>query len=532
MARLGQFIRYCFEEKPLLFCMWTALVLRMLAVVFSQGIAFGFDHYVYIENAQNIVSGSLTFPALSQDMEYESFSRHGYSLIYLIGNTGIFYVLEFFNIFDPRGKMFILRLFHALISLYVIYYSYRLAYRLANRKAALAVGLMAASLWFIPFLSVKSLPENISAIFILAGIYRFAKTNKRNYKYGDDLFVGLLLGCSSAFCLNSLFFVAGFVVVVGLLSGKRRSLLLMLGAAISVFVNEGIVNTICLGTPFYIIREYFSAVFEGSLTTHGAKTIYMYISILVLMMPFPWGILAMIGYIKSWKRTFLLFFPVTFYIIMCYLLPYKGEQFILPIMPLFFIICLAGWYRYWGNSRFWVAKPRLRYWITTLFFIVNTPVLLLTCFAFVRKPQVETMIYLSHYKNDISSIMVENSTLSNCKSLPLFYLGKNVPVFLLNKREEEPDASIYYCTEKVSFYEKELYTEKYFLHCKKEHIPQFVVFYGSKDIPERLAKMRKIFPMIVHEKTIKPSYADFIINLVNSGNENDEIQIYRTDYQE
>ncbi|MBQ5451638.1 MAG: hypothetical protein IIT56_01465, partial [Bacteroidales bacterium] len=148
MARLGQFIRYCFEEKPLLFCMWTALVLRMLAVVFSQGIAFGFDHYVYIENAQNIVSGSLTFPALSQDMEYESFSRHGYSLIYLIGNTGIFYVLEFFNIFDPRGKMFILRLFHALISMYVIYYSYRLAYRLANRKAALAVGLMAASLWF------------------------------------------------------------------------------------------------------------------------------------------------------------------------------------------------------------------------------------------------------------------------------------------------------------------------------------------------------------------------------------------------
>lgn len=512
--------------------MWAGFLLRMAAVVFSEGIAFGYDHYVYVENAQNIVSGVMKFSSLSRNGEYESFSTHGYSLVYLIANTVVFYVLEFFGMFDPRGKMFILRLLHALVSLYAVYYSYRLTYRLANRKAALAVGLVVSTLWFMPFLCVRSLPENISAVFLLAGIYRFAKINKRIYKYGDDLFVGLLLGLSAAFCLNSLFFVLGFVVAIGLLSEKRRSLLLLLGAAISVFITEGIVNSVFIGTPFYVFSGYFTAVFEGSLTTHGAKTVYMYISILVLMIPFPWGILAVVGYIKSWKRTFLLFFPVTFYIIMCYLLPYKGEQFILPIMPLFFIICLAGWYRYWGNSRFWVAKPRLRYWITTSFFIVNTPLLLLTCFAFVRKPQVETMLYLSHHKNDITSIMLENSQNTNCKSLPLFYLGKNVPVFILDRQDSVPDMSVYYCAVNVSGYEKELYTENYFLRPHPGEKPQFVLFYGSEDMPERLAKMRRIFPQIAFEKTIRPSFADRIIQFVNPGNENAEIQIYRTDFQE
>ncbi|MBQ9212553.1 MAG: glycosyltransferase family 39 protein [Bacteroidales bacterium] len=532
MIKLSQFIRYCFEEKPLLFCIWLAFVLRIFSVVFSQGIVFGFDHYVYVENAQNIVNGELTFSALYDNIEYENFSSHGYSLIYLIVNTSIFYTLEFFNMFDSRGKMLILRLFHALISLYVIYYSYRLAYRLANRRAALAVGLVVSSLWFMPFLSVKTLPENIAAIFLLAGIYRFAKTNKRNYKYGDDLFVGLLLGLSTAFCLNSLFFVLGFAVAIGLITSKRRSLLLLSGAGISVFITEGIVNMIFLGSPFYILKEYFSAILLGDLTTHGAKTLYMYISLLVLMIPFPWGFLAVFGYIKSWKRTFILFFPVTFYIIICYLLPYKGEQFVLPIMPLFFIICLAGWYRYSSNSRFWASKPRLRYWVTTSFFIVNTPVLILSCFAFVRKPQVESMVYLSHFKNDITSIMVENSTQSSCKSLPMFYLGKNVNILTLNAQETEPDISIYYCAEKNSQYEKEIFTENYFLHCKKEEIPQFILFYSNENIPERLSRLRKIFPQIAHAKTITPSYADDIIELVNPGNKNQEIQIYKTDFQE
>ncbi|MBQ3689138.1 MAG: glycosyltransferase family 39 protein [Bacteroidales bacterium] len=532
ILKLRQFIRYCFDEKPLLFCMWSAFLLRMLAVVFSQGIVFGFDHYMYVENAQKIVSGEQTFSELVFSQESKAFSVHGYSLVYLIVNTGIFYVCEIFGMFDARTKMFIIRLFHALFSLLMIYYGYRITYRLANRKAALVVGLVLSMLWFMPFVSVKSLPENLSSIFLLAAVYRFAKTNKRTYKYGDDLFVGLLAGGAVPFCYNSIIFVFGFALAIALISNKRRLLLLLAGATISVFLTEGIISMIVLKAPFYILGEYASAVFTGGLVTHGVRNFYMYISLLIFMIPMPWGLLAIYGYVKSWKRTYILFFPVTFYIVISYILPYKGEQFILPIVPLFFIVCLAGWYRYTGNSRFWAARPNFHFWLSVVFFVINTPALFYSCFAYTRKAQVETMLYLSRYKNDITSIMVEDSGYSSSKSLPLFYLGKQVPIYVLNKQDYEPDPSVYYSMIKDDENTYSLYTEKYFYHPQNGNIPQYVIFYGDYDIPERLSKMRQFFPQITYEKKISPSFADRIIQFINPGNRNVPLYIYKTCVEE
>jgi|GEM_PF-1310667 len=526
LLRLRQFIRYCFDEKPLLFCMWTAFAFRMVAVIFAQGIAFGFDHYVYIENSQDIVSGQTT---IQEVVTETSFAYKGYSYIYLIINTVILYICEFFNIFDPRSKMFILKLIHALASLLTIYYSYRLAYRLGNRKAALTVGIIVSMLWIMPYISVKSLPENIASIFLLAGVYRLSKIKKRDYKYGDDLFIGLLLGCAISFCYNTIIFVVGFAIAVGVISGKRRSSLILLGAAISFFILEGIVDMILLKTPFYIVNEYVTALIDGTVRTRGSKNIYMYISLLAMIIPLPWGFMALWGYIKAWKRIFILFFPVTFYIIGSYLLPYKSEQFVIPIVPLFFIICFSGWYRYTSNSRFWVARPRLSYWLVVTFFLVNTPALILATLSYTRQPQIETMLYLSRYKNDTQSILVEDIGYESSKSLPPFYMGKNIIIYNLNKQEEEPDPSIYYSYIKLGKFERQLYTEQYFKHPQNaQDIPKFIIFCGDYDMPERLARMRKTFPQITFEKKINPSFADRVIQFINPNNINQPLSIYRT----
>ncbi|MCR5455415.1 MAG: hypothetical protein K6F33_10550, partial [Bacteroidales bacterium] len=487
----------------------------MIAVIFAQGVAFGYDHYVYIENAQNIVSGDTSLSKLILSSE-TSFGSKGYSYIYLLLTTATFYVCEFFNMFDPRSKMFIIKLFHGLISLLTIYYSYRLAYRLGNRKAALTVGIIVSMLWFMPYISVKSLPENLASIFILAGVYRLSKIKKRYYKYGDDLFIGFLMGCAISFCYNTIIFVMGFAIAVGVISGKRRSTLLLLGSAISFFLLEGIIEMITLKNPFYVVNEYITAIADGTSRTRGSKTIYMYISLLAMMIPLPWGLMALWGYIKAWKRTFILFFPVTFYIIGSYLLPYKSEQFVLPIVPLFFIICFSGWYRYASSSRFWVGHPRLSYWLVVTFFMVNTPALILASISYTRQPQIETMLYLSRYKNDVESILVEDIGYSSSKSLPPFYMGKNIVIYNLNKQDQEPDPSIYYSSIKLGEYEHQLYTEQYFKHPQNsQETPKFVIFCGDYNMPERLANMRKIFPQITFEKKINPSFADKVIQFIN-----------------
>lgn len=529
---MHRFIRYCFEEKPLLFCIWTGFFFRLLAVLFAQGIAFGFDHYAYLETAQHIVGGQLTIQSLVADEDIHHFVYHGNSIVYLYINAAIIYACEFFNIFDARSKMFIMRLAHGLLSMLSIYYCYRITYRLANRRAALAMGILMSMLWFVPYLSVKTLPECVASVIILAAVYRLTKTRKQTYKFADDVFTGFLFGMATTFCYNLLLLLIGFAICYILKSGLKRAILIIFGAVIALFAMEGLVDTIALGSPFYVLGEYISDIIHiYKNQPWELRYFYMYISILALVIPLPWGILALYGYIKSWRHCFLLFFPVTFYIVGMYLLPNKEEKYMIAILPLFFILCVTGWFRFQAKWRFIVTRPRLQRWSVALFFAINTPLLVLASISYTRMPQVETMIYLSHYKTNIKSIFIEDKGHSCSKSLPLFYIGKDVEVYRLRNNYPNLDPSLYFSSESgdITLNEHNIYSEKYFLNpAFADRFPQYVIFSGNYDMPERLASMRQIFPQLTYKATFTPSLADKFIEFFNPSNNNVSLHVYKT----
>ncbi|MBO7568632.1 MAG: glycosyltransferase family 39 protein [Bacteroidales bacterium] len=530
---MRRFIRYCFEEKPLLFCIWMGFFFRLLAVLFGRGIAFGFDHYAYLETAQHIVSGDLTLQQLIMNDDIYSFIRHGNSVVYLYINAGILYLCEFFNLFDARSKMFIMRLAHGLLSMLTIYYCYRITYRLANRRAALAIGVLTSMLWFYPYLCVKNMPECVASVIMLAAVYRLAKTRKQTYKIADDIFTGFLLGVSVSFCYNLMIILIGCAICYILKSGFTRAVMILFGAAIAFFALEGLVDTIAFGTPFYVFGEYVADVVNGYENNEWEfRSIYMYISILAMVIPFPWGLFALFGYVKSWRHCFLLFFPVTFYVIVSYLLPNKEEKFMVSILPLFFMLCVTGWFRFERESRFISTRPWLRRWSVALFFAVNTPMLVLTSMSYMRRPQVETMVWLSHYKSDISSIFVEDRGMSCGKSLPLFYLGKDIEVYRLRKTYPDLDPSLYFSSESadISLHEHNIYSEKYFLNpAFADRRPQYVIICGDYDMPGRLASLREIFPQLTYETTCSPSFSDRVMEFFNPSNNNVNLHIYRTE---
>lgn len=525
---MRQFIRYCFEEKPLLFCIWAGFFFRIMAVLFVQGISFGFDHYVYVENAQLLASGKCSIQQIVENGQ--GIFTHGHSIIYIFINSLILNACESIGIFDTQSKMFIVRLLHALLSILIIYYCYRITYRLANRKAALAIGVLSSMLWFMPYMSVNTLPENIAAVLLLAAVYRLAKTRRRTYKFSDDIFTGFLIGVSVSFCYNMILVIIGAVISYAIKSEIKRGMLLLFGASISILALEGLVDTLLFNTPFYILGEYIHSIISGGNITTGAKSLYMYISILLMLIPLPWGLAAIFGYVKSWRHCFILFFPITFYIAVSYLLPNKEEKFILPILPIFLILCTSGWFIYQSGSRFWITRPRLRKWSMLLFFALDIPMLLLTCTAYTRRPQVETMQYLSRYKSDITSIFIDNRDYYGCKSLPQFYLGKYVDIYILSKQDTEPDMSIFYSSVSNSENSKEhyIFTEKYFHSPILGEPPQYVIFYGDYQMPERLASIRAIFPQLTYETSFTPSLADRIIQLFNPSNINMTLHVYRT----
>ncbi|MCQ2253398.1 MAG: hypothetical protein MJZ61_08105 [Bacteroidales bacterium] len=524
---MRQFIRYCFDEKPLLFCIWAGFFFRIIAVLFAQGISFGFDHHVYIENAQQIVSGNITVQQLCTDPSHSYFISHGHSIIYLYFNTIVLYICEFLNIFDSRAKTFVLKLILGLISVVGIYYAYRITYRLATRRAALAVGILTSMLWFIPYISVQNLPENIAALIILAAIYRLVKTRRRTYKMADDIFTGFLMGISVSLCYNIIILLVGVWILFVIISKAKRGSLIIFGAIIAICITEGLINTLLFNSPFYLLGEYIGEIASGGNATSGFKSIYMYVSILSMVIPLPWGLFAMFGFAQSWKRCFLLFMPTAFYILGLYLLPNKEEKFILVILPIFLILSVSGWYIFKSSSHFWTSHPKLNKISAYLFFAINIPALVLTSTAYTRKPQVESMLYLSRYKAEISSILVDDEAHTSSKSLPTFYLGKDITIYWLHHQDSEPDQSIYYSCVANSPHTNELYTEIYFTNPRLKSVPEFVLFYGDYDLNARLSKIRNMFPNITFERTFSPSLADKVIQWVNPSNSNMNLHVYR-----
>ena len=121
------------------------------------------------------------------------------------------------------------------------------------------------------------------------------------------------------------------------------------------------------------------------------------------MFLFPWGVVAFYGFLRSWRKYFMLFFPVTFYIIVHYLIPYKEERFMLNILPFYLILVVAGLNNLKRNSEFVARHTVLSRWVVLSFVIVNIPLLAVASTASMRTPQVESLLCLSTDRPSVSS---------------------------------------------------------------------------------------------------------------------------------
>lgn len=526
MERIKHTLLYIVEKKTLLFCIWTAFLFRMLALFFSRGIAFGYEHYVYLENAQQLISGQTTLSEFLYSGD-NTFIQHGYSLLYLGINWLVLFLGEFFGIFDPRSKMFIIRLVHALASLLAVYYCYRIARLFSIRKVGLAVGLSVAVLWFMPFVSVRNFAENVSAILLLAGFYRLAKYDPKKFKFADDLFTGFLMAIGFSISYNSGAFIFGVFLSMIIRGNHRRALNYLLGALVSVMAFEGLGALLLFREPFYMITEYAQSIASGRLYTSGSSNYYMYASILILMYLFPWGIAAFYGFLRSWKKYFMIFFPVCFYIVVHYLIPYKQERFMLNILPFYLILVVAGLYNFRRNSPVYLKHKTFSRWVVISFVVINVPLLLIASTAYMRRTQVESMLFLSKYRQSVHSIFVDDSGQTSSKSFPPFYFGGRLVQYTYNK-QPDPDPSIVKSFVNEGNDVRSLFSRDYFVGMGDTLLPSFVFFYGDYDLQQRTEAVQKIFPDLTYVTKFTPSLCDRVIQYFNKSNLNPPVYIYST----
>src|SRR5690606_13391662 len=108
-------------------------LVRMVSVIFSKGFGWHDDHFLIIESSQSWVVGYDYNDWLPAEGHPER-TPQGHSLFYIGIHYYIFKFLKMIGILDPQAKMFVIRFLHALWSLLVIKYAYKITEQYAGKK--------------------------------------------------------------------------------------------------------------------------------------------------------------------------------------------------------------------------------------------------------------------------------------------------------------------------------------------------------------------------------------------------------------
>ena len=499
-----KYFKEAWDQKPFRLIIWMAVLLRLIAAIFSKGFGMHDDHFLVIEAAQSWVDGydyNNWLPG-SSDNPVPS----GHSFFYVGIHYLIFLFCKFIGISDPQTKMFIIRLIHGAFSLIVVAIGYRTVEKVSGIKAARITGLLLAVYWFMPFLSVRNLVEVVCIPFLMAGTWIIIKNweNEKSAKY--FLLAGLVIGLAFSVRFQTGMFAFGLGLALLLKKRWMDSVLYGVGFMVSVILIQGGIDFFVWGKPFMELGEYIRYNMENA-TEYITGAWYNYILLVLGILIPPVSIFIIVGIGFSWRKYFIIFIPVVLFFVFHSLFPNKQERFILPVIPFIIMMGIAGWVQVQSKFEQEGVKRKLVRGSWMFFWIINLLLLPIISTMYSKKARVESMVYLSKYDN-VVSILMENTTKESVKMAPRYYLTEWV-----KEIEVSQGSPIENLSERVI--------------TNLEYTPRFFLFFEEDDLDSRVAKMQEKFPNMVYETTIEPGFIDDVLYMMNPHNANQTIIIYR-----
>jgi hypothetical protein len=492
------------ELPPLRRLLILALAVRLFSVVFSKGFGWHDDHFLIIEASQSWAD-DFDYNYWLPDPADPSRQPHGHSLTYVGLHYFFFEGCEMIGLDDPQLKMTIVRLFHALWSLLIIVYGWRIVLRHAGEKTAWYAGLLLALYWFMPFMSVRNLAEFVCVPPLLFAVDRI---DRKNQAVRDYLLAGLMLGIACSFRFQSVFMVAG--IGLGTLLLQRKVLhvvVLILSCLAVIFITQGLVDYIIWRKPFAEFLSYVQYNLDNA-GAYGTDNWHMYFDLVLGLLVPPLSIVLVAGYFTEWRRLPLLFWPVLIYLAFHTWFPNKQERFVMTPLPFLIIAGAIGAWHLWVKKGNRMSAKAVS---ASMWFVICLNMLLLLLFtpSYSKRHRVESMYYL-YKKGNSSSFIVEDSNKdSDFLMPPLFYYGKwfSVPGITKNFTADSVRQHL----------------EKHPL----AHPPDHVVFWQAENLETRVAAVKKVFPTLEYDTTIVPSLIDRILYRLNPLNDNQTAYIYR-----
>lgn len=496
-----------YQDKPLLVILIVAFLVRLVAVIFSQGYGMSDDHFLIIEVAQSWLDGrddSQWLPGPSNPNAVAT----GHVLLYTGFHYYFFKVLAFLGIVEPNTKMFIVRFFHALLSLIVVKYTFKITEKLSNINDAKLVAWLCSLLWFMPMLSVRNLVEVVCIPPLIYGTWLIVSND--NKKVMQYLLAGFVTGLAFSIRFQTSTFIAGLGLVILFQHHFKSAFFYGLGVVLSLFVFQASIDIIIWGSPFAEFLAY-SVYNVDNAYNYIVGNWYNYLLLVGGILIPPVSLFIAYGFALSWRKHLVLFLPSFLFFVFHSAFPNKQERFILPIIPFVVMAGIITWNSFQEQFDFFIKNKK---WIAgswKFFWVVNTIVLIALTPSSTKLSRVEAMNYLSK-KTDVNSFILESSN-SGTVLMPRYYLQKWIPYY--NVTKEEP----------AEYLKKSLQNSN-------TASPNYLIIGEAEKLVERLTPCIKNFGTVKYQTTIEPSFLDKFMHFLNPyGNENQTYYIYKFEKQ-
>lgn len=499
--RLKEKILSYYEQNPLGLIILAAFAVRLIAVFFAKGFGMHDDHFLIIESSKSWVLGGDYNFWLPWSQPTDNPVPSGHSLFYPGMMYFFFKLLQLVGIESLNVQMYFVRLLHALWSLLVVYYGYKITEKYTDTRTANIAGWTLALYFFMPWLSVRNLVEVVAIPFLMAATWLYIKDE--DPRWGRVLWVGILMGLAMSVRFQVAFFIGGFGLALLIMKRWRDVVVYALGVAVSFCTVQCVPDMILWHRPFAEFWEYVSYNMDNA-TTYFNQPWYNYILVVLGLLLPPVSVFLFGGFFSEWRR-WTLFLPSFAFLFFHSVFPNKQERFILTIIPLIVIIGIIGIYDYWESHR---NRTKLRktfrvcLWISL---IINVIALIPVTIHYSKKARVEAMVYLSNYPE--SEYYIIESGLSYGVRMPVEAYADHL------------------------FKDHGKVTKKYGWDTQAEfvanHPVAFVLFEGEQNLDSRVEQAKKYIPNLVYDVTCEESFLDAMVQAINPINENYPIIIYR-----
>lgn len=490
--------------RPLLALTLIALIPRLIAAVFSQGYFAHDDHFLVIEAAGSWADG-FDYNNWLPWNQGDSPRPSGHSFFYVGLHYLLFVGLKTIGLTEPKSMMVVVRLLHALWSLVVVRAGYRIALRLSNADIAWRTGLFLALFYFMPFLAVRNLVEVACIPLLMLGCWQLVRDHGAPGSR-RVLLAGIFIGLAVNIRFQTLFFTAGPGLALLLQRRWAQAMIYALGVAVPLVVIQSGIDLFLWGRPFAELTEYVLYNMANT-TTYFDQPWYNYLLLLLGIFIPPFSVAVFFGFFRR-TSPLLVWLPVLLFLAVHSYFPNKQERFLLPIVPLFFVLGYVSWEQWRTASAWWLRRKGLWRGVLAFTWTINTAALALLCFSYSKRSRVEAMAALKDVV-DVRGIVIEDTYKQTAPMPPLFYSGHWAMAV-----EPWTDATRDLGARLAAFPDSAR--------------PNYVLFIGEEDLPARALRTTQAMGPLRVVAQAEPGALDRLVHWLNPVNRNETILVART----